>query len=163
MSLIVRRSNALPSPSVIFPLKSTMMMSFTSRVVPWRAIAFILLHSFHSLVGLALTVARNAGRKVLHHDEFGTPARSAPHFEFVHESAHQEKSAARRAQQVFLVERVRNARNVEPFALIDHAHRHFLVREIDGHEDLLTEVLLVAVVVRVDHALADGHPDFVDI
>ena len=33
----------------------------------------------------------------------------------------------------------------------------------DGHHDLLAAILLVAVIVGVDDAFADGHADFVDL
>src|SRR5262249_43348238 len=84
----------------------------------------------------------------------------------VHEAAHEEDAAAARFEDVLGVEGIGNLVWVEAFTLIANAYYQLArrvaghERELDGHD--LGGMFAVAVLDRVDDALANGDADPVD-
>src|ERR1700722_4762060 len=110
-----------------------------------------------------MSVAGNWMRQFLDHHQVRTAGRPAPHGQIVHECAHQEDSAPGRAQQVFFRQRILDLGKFEAAALVDDVHDHCFRLQFDGKVNLFALVLAIAVVIGVDHALADGHAELVQI
>jgi hypothetical protein len=115
------------------------------------------------LLLLALAVIGKSWWKPLSHNQLGAPAWTVPNQELVHEGAHQEDAASRGAEQVLFRERVRHFGQLKALPLVENPNNHFVGIELDGHVDFLVPVMLVAVVVGVDDAFANGHADFVHV
>src|SRR5467141_2457997 len=106
----VFRNKALPSPSVIRPLKSTTVTFPASRCVACSAI-FIPLCSLArrgvlATVAIGWTAVRI--RQFLGHHNFRAAIFPGHHIKFVHERAHEKNSAPRGTEQVLFREGVRH-------------------------------------------------------
>src|SRR5215472_1612337 len=156
-SRTVRRNMALPSPREMRPLKSTMAMSPTCRLVPCNATS--------CLTSQSIRVAEigNCTGQTLGHDHFGSAALPWRHAQFVHERPHEKNAAARGAKQVFLGQTVGNLSQNEALPLVEYSNNHFLRVELNRYLDLLFGVLLVAIIIRVYDALSNSHANLVGI
>jgi hypothetical protein len=101
--------------------------------------------------------------EILGQHEIGSAAGAAQDGQIVHECAHQKKAAPGGAEQVFLSERIGDVLQIETASFVEDVDNHFAATQFDGELDFLLAVLAISVIVGVDHAFPDGHPDFVNV
>jgi hypothetical protein len=89
-----------------------------------------------------------------------TPARQARRAGYlVHDTPHQQQSAAAAAEQAFGRSGIRDARRVEAGTVVADRDREQIAVEIDGDRDAPPGIALVAVLDRVGEGLADRQRD----
>src|SRR5258706_4452719 len=140
-----------PEPIVIFPFRSMIFTSPTSRVV--TPVFAISLHSLRLLLGL----------QVLPHRQHRTAAVRPGEAHVVHEGLDVEDSPTRRLELVLRSEGVGEVRRVEALPLVAHHDAELPVASQERHEDAFLGVLPVAVLDRVRDRLAQGDPDPVPV
>src|SRR5690606_23361328 len=105
--------------------------------------------------------SRRGPGELLRHPDFHAAARYPAQLELVHEAANEEDAAPAALEDVLGRERVGDAVRIEALALVPHADREAallgVVRRDELHVHHLPLIVPVAVLDRVDHALADRH------
>src|SRR5215469_14626118 len=149
-SRTVLRSSALPSPSEIRPLKSTIAMPLNSRVVANKeAMTFLrfLVRRPVRIRSVAVPVTRwtSQQRQALRHHNLRATGPPGKHIKLVHKCFHQKNAAAGGAQQVLLRQWVRHVAQAKAFALVQYVDHHALAGEVNGKMDLLFRFFLVGV------------------
>lgn len=102
---------------------------------------------------------RGSMAQTLGHDDNGAAVIGFADVKFVHERTHEENTAARTFQKVFVGEGIGNVLNAEALALIADVDNKLFGSEFKGEIDFLVALLLASVVVGIDDAFADGHTD----
>src|SRR5271166_2712944 len=143
-SLMVSRKTTLPSPRVIRPLKSTIVMPSTCRVL---AFMLTLEASWRprSLLWQPLDQSDFSARF-----DFTEP-------NLVHECPHQEYSTARLLQKIFRGQRIGHFLGYETAALVADGHDHLAPILLEGQVHALLGSVGVAVQDGIDHRLANRH------
>src|SRR6266702_1167157 len=142
------RSTTLPSPRVMRPLRSRIVIPST-----WRVATFMLM--FVSPLGLWSRLGR---RSVFDECEFSARMQLAKVY-LIHEGSDEEDAPAGAAEDVFRGEWVGETVGIETVALVSNPHDHGIGSGLERDGDLFCGAIGVAMQDGIDGGLADRHGD----
>src|SRR5882757_6087758 len=164
-SLMRSRSRLLPSPKVIRPSMSITVTPPTSRLTDLKLIAN-LSWSFpgiweRKIAASVLACLRNLPPAAFRHYDFGASCRAHQHGKLVHKRLHQEDSAPRITQHIFIFAGIGNVGEVKSGSLVGHADFQFLGKQFEYDVDFSLAMLFVAVLKGVHYGFMHGEADLV--